>query len=672
MAVTVQTTPTSPDALPVHELRPTARGLRARTYVVGLPLLVLLCFFSVYADNVSKVIQVGVLQLAPPALIALFLIALANRAVTRLTKIEILSPGEMIAVYAMSLVGVMVSTRGVIEKLLPSLAYLPYYATRGNKYNELLIQHLPRWAYPFTPTAALTSPPPAIADFYMGNSTGSVPWHVWLGPLCAWFALIGCVILVFASLATILRRQWVENEQLRFPLTVLPLAIANDDTAGEPFFSNPIMWWGVLIPVLMFGLNGLHYNFPDWPLLNPELNLNSFLSERPWNAIEYTPAELSLAAIGFAYFLPLDLLFSFWFFFLLTRFQDGMAVQFGATATGIGTHNSTVWTGYQAAGAYVVLALAQFRVGWPYYRMVLRTAFGQGKGLDDSQELMPYRAAVLGIIVGFAGIIVWLTLAGMNPFLAAAQMGIYIFLIALIMTRGVAEGGLLITETSFLPLHLIGLAVPISALGATNLTMLSSTNIVFARDMRGVLLSPFMDTQKMAKETNLKPRALLLPLTLSVVISCIAASYSFLHVCYSKGNLQLYNYPSNNAGNMYGLGAGYIQDALPKPGGTEYGGFAVGIVVTLLLVAGRSAFSWFPFNPLGYALAPTWAMIVLWFPFFLAWVIKSCVMRFGGIQSFRKIAPFMLGMILGEFMSAVFWSLGNVFRGWNVPTFPWP
>ena len=31
----------------------------------------------------------------------------------------------------------------------------------------------------------------------------------------------------------------------------------------------------------------------------------------------------------------------------------------------------------------------------------------------------------------------------------------------------------------------------------------------------------------------------------------------------------------------------------------------------------------------------------------------------------------MLGLILGEFSSAVFWSVGNMLRGWNAPQFPW-
>jgi hypothetical protein len=96
---------------------------------------------------------------------------------------------------------------------------------------------------------------------------------------------------------------------------------------------------------------------------------------------------ISLAALGFGYFLPLDLLFSLWFFFLLTRMQDVFAVQLGGLPTSIGTHSARVWTGYQAAGAYLVLVAAQARIGWPYFKQVWKTAFArrsEEKPLDDS------------------------------------------------------------------------------------------------------------------------------------------------------------------------------------------------------------------------------------------------------------------------------------------------
>jgi hypothetical protein len=651
-------------------------ALRFRALMVGIPLLMAISFISVYADMVSKRVQFGVLQLAPPAVVALFAIALCNRGLTRLLKREFLNHADILIVYSMLLVGVMVSTRGVIEKLIPPLAYLPYYATRENQLNQLITQHLPGWALPFNPTAGNGPPPEDIVAFYEGLRTGeAIPWSIWLKPMALWFALIGCVILVFACLATLLRRQWMDNEQLRFPLTTLPLAIIKNEFEGQPFFSNKLMWMGFGLSAFVFGINGLQSNYPEWPGFVTNLGLNQFFTERPWNGLAHTAVYISLAAIGFAYFLPTDLLFSLWFFFLLTRMQDAAAVQFGGIPTSIGTHDARVWTGYQAAGAYLVLVLAQARIAWPYFKQVWRTAWSRhDKPLDDSDELMSYRSALIGLFLGFGGIVLWLTIAGMNPLLAAAQMGIYLFFIAMIMSRAVAEAGLLMTETSFLPAHLIRLVYPLQQLGPTNLSLMTWMNIVFARDLRGHLLSPMLDNQKMAGELRVKQRALLLPFGLAVVIAFVVAAYFFLYFSYTRGHLTLYTYPnSGNTGNMYNFGKGLINGDAPPPDSTAYGGFGVGVVVTTLLVWARSTFTWFPLNPLAYAIVPNWAMLVFWFPFFVAWIIKSLVMRFGGIDTFRRLAPFMLGMILGEFSSAIFWAIMSTpLINWSAPDFPWP
>ena len=651
--------------------------VRARTFIIALPLIMALCCLSIYADMVSKVVQFGVLQIAPPAVVALLIFALFNRALVKWAKLQILNPAELIVIYAMSLVGVMVSTRGIIEKLIPPLAYLPYFATRENKLAETVAQYMPAWAMPFAPANAVGNASPAISGYWEGNG-GAIPWATWLGPLVAWGALWACVVWCFLCLATLLRKQWMDNEQLRFPLTALPLALAKDEIEGQPFFSNPMMWAGAAFAFFIFGVNGLAANFPDVPKFVMDLNLSPYFSERPWNAMDGFNIYFSLAALGFAYFLPTDLLFSLWFFFVLTRLQDAAAVQLGGIPTGIVTHNARIWTGFQAAGAYLVLVFTWARVGWPSFKVVLQSAWlGRknrahlGEAGDDSDELFSYRAALTGLVLSFGGIVLWLGLAGMNPWLALVQMGIYMFFVAVVMSRAVSEAGLLMTETSFLPQHLISLVYPLAGMGPHNAAMLGLTNATFARDLRGVLLSPFMDTQKMAVEVGLKPRAMRWPLLSSIVVAFVVSCAFMLYTNYKTGGLALYGYPQDNARNMFNQGAAIGSGSGFVPDSTAYGGLAVGLVLTIAMVWARAQFSWFPFHPLGYALAPTWTMWIFWFPFLVAWVVKSGVLKFGGIETYRKLAPFMLGLILGEFTSAVFWSIGNIARGWSVPGFPW-
>lgn len=259
----------------------------------------------------------------------------------------------------------------------------------------------------------------------------------------------------------------------------------------------------------------------------------------------------------------------------------------------------------------------------------------------------------------------------MNPIFAAVQMGIFLFFIAYVMTRAVAEAGLMMTETSFLPTHWMSLVYPLPQFDASTLALSGTTGILFHCDMRGLLWAPLMDAQKMAGELKLRPRAVLAPLCIAFVLAFGTAYATYLWLGYSQGALSLYSWPMRQAESVYKLTGTYLQGSPAPADATAYGGFGVGIFVTMGLVWARSSFTWFPLHPLAYALAPTWQMIVLWFPVFMAWVIKICVLRFGGIETYKRLTPFMLGLILGEFSMAVFWSL-MAMRGWNAPQFPWP
>jgi hypothetical protein len=182
-----------------------------------------------------------------------------------------------------------------------------------------------------------------------------------------------------------------------------------------------------------------------------------------------------------------------------------------------------------------------------------------------------------------------------------------------------------------------------------------------------------MDAQKVAGEVHVRQRSLLLPFITAAVVAFVVASAVFLSVSYTKGHVSLYTYPDNNSGNMYSMAAAAIKGLTIQFDATAGSGLALGMFVVAALVRLRTLLPWFPLHPLAYAIAPTWAMIVLWFPCFIAWLIKVPVMRYGGVQLYRRLRPFMLGMILGEFTSAMIWAvLSTPSIGLSAPDFPWP
>jgi hypothetical protein len=83
----------------------------------------------------------------------------------------------------------------------------------------------------------------------------------------------------------------------------------------------------------------------------------------------------------------------------------------------------------------------------------------------------------------------------------------------------------------------------------------------------------------------------------------------------------------------------------------------VGFGVTCLLAFLRVRFLGFPLHPVGYAMANTEVWGQLPMPFFLAWLIKTLVLRYGGMRLYRKSLPLFLGLILGDMVNGGFYNL---------------
>ncbi|MGI4792469.1 MAG: DUF6785 family protein [Janthinobacterium lividum] len=641
-------TPASPDA-PAKVLR-----FHKRTLLLGALLVAAISYVALYVDLIVQQMPMGVLQFAPGAVGAFFILYAGIQIAKRFKLMRWLNAADLLALYLMLFVGVFVCTRGLIEKLIPALTYVNAFASPSNDYKELLFPHL----NPALVVGMPSDPPQqhAASGYFSGLPHEALPWAVWAIPCLSWFGLFLLVLISFFCMASLLRKQWAEVDRLPFPQTVLPLEIFDIQTSRS-FFASKVTQIGILIPFLIYGVNGFHQSYPTIPEIPLAFeNVQSLFTQLPWNNIFPTAIYLSFAAVGFAYLLPTDLLFSLWFFFLLTRVGDVVATTYNLDSPTMPSYPCRAYLGYQAAGAYVALAVTFFYSGRHVLGKAVREGLTFQKSDDDASELLPRRAAVWGLIFAFLGILAWSAWAGISVWLAACVWGIYLFITAVVLTRTVSQAGLLITETSFRPGDLVGIFVSQHSWGAGNLTGISMLNAVFFRDMRGLFLALFLDAQQMADGVGMRRRSLLWPLALAVPIAFAVGVATHLHLAYSHGANALYSYGPAYAGGAYDDAVASIRGAqTPLPSAPAW--FAVGIGVVLLLTHLRSEFTGFPLQPLAYAIAPTWSMFVLWFPFFLTWLIKSVLLRYGGQKLYRQARPFFLGLIVGEFSSAALWAL---------------
>ncbi|MBN63936.1 MAG: hypothetical protein CME20_21475 [Gemmatimonadetes bacterium] len=65
------------------------------------------------------------------------------------------------------------------------------------------------------------------------------------------------------------RRQWVEYERLSFPLVQVPIALIGEEKEEQGlvsrFCKNPVVWIGVLVPLVLYSQRALHNYFPIIP-----------------------------------------------------------------------------------------------------------------------------------------------------------------------------------------------------------------------------------------------------------------------------------------------------------------------------------------------------------------------------------------------------------------------
>ena len=655
-------------------------ALRARALLIGAGGAVVTAVLVTQAEMVLSSLRIGYLQFPPVALGILLLSVGISRAIGRVKTRWSLSSSELLVIYVMALVAAMVSSHGVVQKFIPLLVAAKYGANTTNHWHETFDPFIQKRLVPYDPTNG--NKQDVVEDYFRGLGRGGViPWQPWVVPIANWGVLIVLVVFAFLCLTSILRRQWADNERLAFPLAQLPLEIASDNGGSSGFFSNRLMWLGALIPVVVYSVKALHQAIPSVPDIPLSLAINDYLTTPPWNRLTYTACILSFAAVGFFFLLPADILFSIWFFFLLSRLEQLAAIAYNIDTPGMPLYPPPLFVGYQTIGAYLVLAGYFVWMARPHLRRVWAAAIGR-EPADDAQELLPSRIAVWGLFGSIVVSALWLWGMGMSPWLALFELAVFIFVIALVMARSTAEGGMIMTETTFRPVDILRMVVPLHALGPANLTMLAFFDNLFLRDQRGLLLTGMLDSLRIADGTRVRRRTFVGVIALGIGIALVCAIGLNIFLPYTMSAVKMDGWLEQGSPQLtFNDYAPAFQAGAEAQSASSWQRpcfFVVGIVVTLFLTFMRSAFFWWPLHPLGYALSGSWSTVEFWMPCLIAWLFKSLVLRYGGMALYAKARPFFLGLVLGEFGIAVIFALLNALTAWltpqakfPVPAFPW-
>ena len=565
----------------------------------------------------------------------LFILSLINLLLRRYFKTLSLTRGELLTIYVMLSVASTMGAQDMIQVLIPTIPHPFWFATPENEWSDLFWRYIPKWLS--------VSDKAVLKGYFMGESTLYTSKHIkaWLTPILSWSLFIFALIFVMLCLTTIFRRRWVEEEKLSYPIIQLPLEMT------EPsFFKNRLMWLGFTTACLIDLVNGLHYLFPAVPGLGGEpFDVSVFFTRKPWNAIGWTPMGVYPFVVGLGFFIPLDLSFSCWVFYLFWKWQ-----RVASSFLGLRSLPRLPYIEEQSFGAYIALCLVALWMSRRHLMRVAKRIIGIERTLDDSSEPMPYRWAGIGIILGMGFISGFCYRAGMSLWVVLLFFVIY-YALSIAIARIRAELGSPIHDLPIGgPGRIISESLGTKRLGAANLTMLAYL-FFFNRGYRGHPMPHQLEGFKIAERTGMNSRKLLIGMLIAVVLGVYVSSWAFLHCSYELGATANWR-PRAAFLRLQRQLSGHIPPDLPA-----VGAMIGGLSFTLFLTMMRMRFLWWKLHPAGYAVSGTWGMNHYWLSIFTSWALKSVILKHGGLKTYRKAVPFFLGLILGEFFAGSMWAI---------------
>ena len=620
---------------------PYRSGLTLRSLLLGLALVVLICVgapYSIWMVGSSEItwsffpIGVG---------LPFVLTVLANALIKRRRPRWALTPPELITVVIMGLVASGIPN--FMVGFMLAIVSKPYYgATPENGWAGYIQPYLPEWAIP-SPEGD------AMRFFYEGlPQGGAIPWGVWLGPLIWWLGLIFAVYFLCFCVVVVLRRQWMDNERLVFPITEVPRLLTEVEagSALPPILRSRAFWIGCAVPLTIILFNCISYWQPGFP----QLNIHQDYQIQVFRGAPPVVLKIYFPIIGFVYLISTPISFSVWFFYLVALAGTALANWWGVTVQPDSfMYSSMTQLQWTSSGAFVAMVLWSFWMGRHHLAAVGRAVFWHTGEVDDRHEMMSYPLAVWGGLASFVFILVWLWSSGMALHVAGLLI-VGALIVYIGMTRIVIQSGVHYVTSPYSPQALV-LAATGTGIGPHSLVALS-LSYSWCSDIQSI----FMPATAHAARLNLlgrERRRLGVAIGIAVVFGFVLTVWFMMWICYKHGagNFRSWVYdPGAGAGGLAFNQAARLMANPAGPDADKLGLFAIGALVYSVLSVCQYRFYWWPLHPVGLTIATLWNLRLIVTSVFIAWALKSIVLRVGGISAYRQARPFFIGLIIGFFL----------------------
>jgi hypothetical protein len=640
-------------------------GVTLRAVLIGLAFMPINVYLVVQWETVWGTQYPTTMGIFFNAIFCLFLVTVLNLPIKKFFPNSAFSQGEMLTIYTMLLMAITVSGHDFTQTIFCTLGTCRWFATPENEWSSLFWRYVPKWL--------TVNDENVLRDFYEGESTFYTAQHIkgWLEPMLWWTLFLTVMVFTMLCINVIIRKQWIEREKLTYPLVQLPFEMTRSDSK-ENFFSNKLLWLGFGVAAGIDIINGLNFLFPIFPKIPLIYNLGEHFVDKPFNTIGSFPLQINPYAIGLAFPIPLDLLFSCWFLFIVWKAESVIGSIAGVNLP------EYPFPDQQILGSYLGIAAVALFMGkkslWQVVNQtfsfrkrkslnkkkrrgkMIKKAIGIGSDVDDSGEPMKYRTTILGTLLGTASLVIFASQAGMSVLFPLAFFLIY-FAIMFAFTRMRAELGPPLQGIHYSgPLQLIVAAVGSRKISPQTLTV-AAPYWTFTKELRNNPMPFVLEGFKLAERADIDTRKLWKVMMLSTLFGIFATFWAFLQFSYRWGGV----------GAWRGVAAYTVIERWvtrpAEPDATFLIATGFGFIFVLINTVLRLRFLWWRLHPLGYPLAGYYHFDKLWFPFFISWAAKWIILKYGGIRAYRRTFPLFMGLILGEFIMGSVWGILGLLTG---------
>ncbi len=649
----------------------TMHTIRPRALIGGLLTGVVLCAVTPFADSYLKTTPLAGGHFPLAAFFVFIVSAVLLALVAKISRrAPLLSGMELLTAWALMVVVSGIGFTGLVRTFFINITAPTQFADATNNWASSLLPFLPERLYPRDPAIldALYSGLPGKTALTFTQTLERIPWSFWLPVLAQWSVFILLAYATLFCLANLFAGQWVVNERINFPLLQMPklLAEAYDERRLFAFLGDPYLLCGLSLPLILHTLGGLNAHYPSVPAVPTEILAGSYFpSAGLLSGFQKVKIYIYPAFIGFAFITTRQVSLSFWVFFLLAGLLAGIL-----QTTGLQIPESALGTLFgpsisrpeetQTIGASLIFFGFMIWLARSYLGDVVRQCFSPHR---DTNEVgwIPARYALMGAVLGMTALCIWSAACGMG--LASAVMLYTCFFAAmLLVAKIVCQGGVPYCALNVAPADGILSLFGSKPFGSAGLVLGMSLQKMLFVDVREALLPSLMHAEKITERMRAR-KFMGLAVAASLILAVAASFLSMLYLGYRYGIQELdMDWATRTTQTVYANSQRLLET--PQTPDTWVLFFVLaGAAIMLVLVLSYYLLPWWPIHPLGYLMAYSSSMRILWFSFLVGWMCNALCLRYGGTFLYRRFRLVFIGLIIGDFCMGAFWALVSLQTG---------